>query len=65
MRGLVSLLGGSVLILFFGYSGWMHVRHSADSVELRAEPIKEQVRKAASAASTRSTYPTDNPRINP
>src|SRR5215470_15186090 len=48
MRGLVSLLVGSVLILFLGYSGWMHLRHSANSVEIRAEPIKEQVRKAAS-----------------
>jgi len=57
MRGLVSLLVGSVFILFLGYSGWMHLRHSADSVEIRAEPIKEQVRRAASAASTRSTYP--------
>ena len=65
MRGLVSLLVGSVLILFLGYSGWMHLRHSADSVEIRAEPIKEQVRKAASAASTRSTYPDGQPKDEP
>jgi hypothetical protein len=65
MRGLVSLLVGSVLILFLGYSGWMHLRHSADSVEIQAEPIKEQVRKAASAASTRSTYPDRQPADEP
>ena len=65
MRGLLSLLVGSVIILFFGYSGLMHLRHSADSVEIRAEPIKEQVRKAASAASTRSTYPDGQPADEP
>lgn len=53
MRGLVSLLVGSVIILFLGYSGWMHLRHSADSVEIQAEPIKEQVRKATSTYSDR------------
>jgi len=48
MRGLFSLLGVSVLILFFGYSGWMHLRGSTDSIEIQAEPVKEQARKAAS-----------------
>jgi hypothetical protein len=48
MRGLVSLLVASLIILFLGYSGLMHLRHSADSVEIRAEPIKKQVRRAAS-----------------
>src|SRR5215469_2557713 len=65
MRGLVSLLVGSVLILFLGYSGWMHLRHSADSIEIQAEPIKDQVRKAASVASARSTYPDGRPADEP
>lgn len=67
MRGLVSLLVGSVLILFLGYSGWVHLRHSADSIELRAEPIKEQVRKVASAstAASASTYPDGQPADEP
>ncbi len=53
MRGLIGLLVGSVIILFLGYSGWMHLHHSADFVEIRAEPIKEQVRKATSTYSER------------
>ena len=46
MRSVLGLLVASLVILFLGYSGWMHLRRSADSVELKAEPIKEQVRKA-------------------
>lgn len=65
MRGVVGLMAASLITLFLGYSGWMHLRHSADSVELQAEPIKEQVRKAASTASSTSTYPEGQPADEP
>ena len=65
MKGVVGLLSASLITLFLGYSGWMHLRHSADSVELQAEPIKEQVRKAASETSSRSTYPDGQPADEP
>lgn len=61
MRGVVGLLAASLITVFLGYSGWMHLRHSADSVELQSEPIKEQVRKAASTASSAATYPDGQP----
>jgi hypothetical protein len=48
MKGMLGLLVASLVILCLGYTGWMHLRHSADSVEIHAEPIKEQVQKAAS-----------------
>jgi len=51
MRGLFRLLVASVLILFLAYCGWMHLRRSTDSIEIQAEPVKEQVRKAASTYS--------------
>lgn len=46
MRSLFGLMVTSLIILFLGYSGWMHLKHSADSVELQAGPIAEQARKA-------------------
>jgi hypothetical protein len=51
MRSVLGLLVGTLVILFLAYTGWMHLRQSADSVEIRSEPIKEQVRKAASTYS--------------
>lgn len=62
MRSVVGLLAASLLTLFLGYSAWMHLRHSADSVEIQAEPIKEQVRKVASTA---PTYPDGQPADEP
>ena len=47
MRSLFGLLVSSVVILFVGYSGWMHLRHATDSVELQAGPVTEQARRAA------------------
>lgn len=46
MRSLFGLLVTSVIVLFLGYSGWMHLQHSTDSVELQAGTITEQARKA-------------------
>lgn len=51
MRSLLGLMVSSLILLFLGYSGWMHLRQSADSVELQAEPITEQARKAEQAYS--------------
>jgi hypothetical protein len=48
MRSLFSLFAGSIIILFVGYSAWMHLRHETDSVELQAGPVMEQARKAGS-----------------
>jgi len=49
MRSLFGLLVSSLIIVFLGYSGWMHLKQSTDSVELQAEPITEQARKAEQA----------------
>jgi len=48
MKGVLGLIAGSLVILFLGYSGWMHLRHATDSIEIQAEPVKEQVQKVAS-----------------
>lgn len=46
MRSLFGLMVGSVVILFVGYSGWMHLRHATDSVEIQAGPVAEPARQA-------------------
>ncbi|MGC2449218.1 MAG: hypothetical protein WA477_16330 [Candidatus Sulfotelmatobacter sp.] len=51
MRSLFGLMVTSVIILFLGYSGWMHLKQSTDSVELQAGSITEQARKAQQAYS--------------
>ena len=33
MKGVLGLLLASLVILFLGYTGWMHLRHSADCEE--------------------------------
>lgn len=50
MRSLLGLMVSSLIILFLGYFSWMHLQHSADSVELQAGPITEQAHKAAATA---------------
>jgi len=37
------------LTLLIGYSVWMHLRHTSDSVEIKAGPILEQAKKAQTA----------------
>lgn len=51
MRSLFGLVVSSLILVFLGYSGWMHLKQSTDSVELQAEPITEQARKAEQAYS--------------
>jgi len=46
MRSLFGLMVASVVILFVGYSGWMHLRSASDSVELQAGPVAEQAKQA-------------------
>jgi hypothetical protein len=63
MKGVVGLIVGGLLTLFLAYSGWMHLRRSADFVEIRPEPIKEQVRKAASTYS--NAQQSNDPAVEP
>ncbi|MGC2475752.1 MAG: hypothetical protein WA485_15530 [Candidatus Sulfotelmatobacter sp.] len=51
MRSLFGLMVTSVIILFLGYSGWMHLKQSTDSVEIQAGSITEHARKAQQAVS--------------
>lgn len=51
MRSLFGLMVSGLILLFLGYSGWMHFKQSTDSVELQAGPITEQARKAQQAYS--------------
>lgn len=51
MRSLLGLVVSSLILLFLGYSGWVHLRQSTDSVELQAGSITEHARKAQQAAS--------------
>jgi len=49
MKSVVSMLVLCSLTLLIGYSVWMHLRHTSDSVEIKAAPILEQAKKAQTA----------------
>jgi len=49
MKSVVSMLVLCSLTLLIGYSVWMHLRHTSDSVEIKAAPIVEQAKKAQTA----------------
>jgi hypothetical protein len=55
MRSLVAMMCASLLLVFFGYATWLHVKHTADSVDIEASQAAthaaEQARKAQEASS--------------
>jgi hypothetical protein len=46
MRSVIGLMGTSLVLLVIACYGWMHVRHTADSLEIQTGPIAEQARQA-------------------
>ena len=46
MRTIVSLMVTSLVLVALACFGWMHVRHMADSYNIQAAPITEDVRQA-------------------
>ncbi len=46
MKSAVGLMVSSVVLLSIALYGWMHLRHSADSVELQSAPILQQAHQA-------------------
>ncbi|HEV2395594.1 MAG TPA: hypothetical protein VGS27_01460 [Candidatus Sulfotelmatobacter sp.] len=50
MRSLFGLTVASAIILFLGYTGYMHFQHATDSVELQVgKNVKDQARQAETA----------------
>jgi len=46
MRSVIGLMATSLVLLVIGCYAWMHVRHTADSLEIQTGPIVEQARQA-------------------
>jgi hypothetical protein len=51
MRALSGLAVISLLTFFFGYYGWMHLKHVADPSEIQPRTIAEQVKRAEASNS--------------
>jgi hypothetical protein len=49
MRTIVGLMVTSLVLVALACFGWMHVRHTADSINVQAKPIAEEARKAETA----------------